>query len=160
MIVRKRGESSGPKEDSVYFTAPAAFAVGRLERWRTSRLRNSHGEEMGVQKRRGNAVAVLGKDCGITGRWCISQISPRYLFFIVSQLSLSHPGFTLPHPSLPREAIKALSAVTVKAAVATSVDLLICEPTTTYPWSERVHLERRVQRTSDKKKKKRERRLA
>jgi len=44
---------AGPKGDSVYFTAPAAFAVGRLERWRTSRLRNSHREEMEMQKEEG-----------------------------------------------------------------------------------------------------------
>lgn len=80
MIVRKRGKSSGPKGDSVYFTAPAAFAVGRLERWQTSWLRNSHREE----KKEGNIVVVSGKDCGITGRCGIFRRYRRGIFFIVS----------------------------------------------------------------------------
>lgn len=71
-----------------------------------------------------------------------ADIVPWYPFFIVSCPSFSHPGFTLLLSSSssvplflsrPSEAIKALSAGTFKAAVATSVDLLICEPTTTYP---------------------------
>lgn len=112
MIVSKRGESSGPKGDSVYFTAPAAFAVGRLERWRTSRLRNSHREEMGGCKKRRE------RGCGVGERlrdywtlvYFVDIAAVPFFFYCVVALSFSPRT----HPSrLPLEAIKALSAVTV-----------------------------------------------
>lgn len=118
MIVRKRGESSGPKEDSVYFTAPAAFAVGRLERWRTSRLRNSHGEETGLRKKRRE------RGCGVGERlrdyWTLVYFVDiaAVPFFLLCRSSLfltpDSPGLPPPpSPSSPLEAIKALSGVTV-----------------------------------------------
>lgn len=102
MIVRKRDESSGPEGDSVYFTAPAAFAVGRLERWRTSRLRNSHGEEMGrggggkgeMQKEEGTWLRCRGKIAGLLDAGVFRRYRRDAFFYCVVALSFSprtHP---------------------------------------------------------------------
>lgn len=108
-----------------------------------------------VQKERGGGcggVAVLGKDCGITGAAPV-YIRRYRLFFIVSCLFSLFPVPDSPFPLLPpipvppasparplRGYKSTLRRLRFKAAVATSVDLLICEPTATYPRAG-VHLE-------------------